>query len=146
MDLWTTQQSAILIKLSEDRRFVVVNHYTDILNLSGGDQTLSRLMASIKEQYPGTVIILGGDMNRCPEMTDELASKLNLIRADTEPGTYTRRQKSSPDAILDYFLSSKKLKQETMFNMNLKLSDHLLIKCVIKFESNDDNFHSNISH
>ena len=85
-------------------------------------------------------------MNRCPEMTDVLASKLNLIRADTEPGTYTRRQKSSPDAILDYFLSSKKLKQETMFSMNLKLSDHLLIKCVIKFESNDDNFHSNISH
>ena len=85
-------------------------------------------------------------MNRCPEMTDELASKLNLIRATTELGTYTRRQKSSPDAILDYFLSSKKLKQETMFNLNLDLSDHKPIKCVLKFESDDDSFFSNISH
>ena len=67
-DLWTTQQNAILVKLSEEVRFAVVNHYTDILNLTGGDQTLSRLTNSIKEQYPNSVIILGGDLNRCPDI------------------------------------------------------------------------------
>ena len=67
-DLWTTQQNAILVKISEEVRFVLVNHYTDCLDVTGGDQTLSRLTKSIKEQYPDSPIVLGGDLNRCPDM------------------------------------------------------------------------------
>ena len=103
---WCPQQIAIILKVSESQNLILVNHYTDGTNIKKGDQRLKDMILSIQQHHPDTPIVLGGDLNRNEEDTKLLARSLNLMRASTEMGAYSRRQKSNPDALLDYFLSS----------------------------------------
>ena len=49
---------------------------------------------------------MAGDMNRSPEKCHKMSAGLNLLKAHHDDQDWTRKQIGSPNAILDYVLST----------------------------------------
>ena len=136
--LWTTKQVAVLIHVSDAVQIAVVSAYTDALAVPASDKDLQYLCRNIKQLYPAAILLVGGDLNRNPDAVDALARSLNLLKAAHAPDDYTRKQKGSPNAILDYFLISQQGKQNTIPILNPGLSDHIPITCTITVSATDE--------
>ena len=104
--LWTTKQVAVLIRITDSVQLAVVSAYTDALAVATSDKDLQYLCRNIRQQYPTAMLLVGGDLNRNSDDVDLLAKSINVTKASHAPDDYTRKQKGSPHAVLDYFLSS----------------------------------------
>ena len=110
---------------------VVINQYTDGLNIKNCDENLSTMVTSVKQLYGNIPILIGGDFNRKPEKMNLLSKALNLKPAETEPGAFTWMQKSKKKSLIDHFTSTMDLKQVSQNMMNPNVSDHIPITTVV---------------
>ena len=135
--LWTTKQVAVLIHVSDTMLLAVVSAYTDAMAIGSSDKDLQYLCKNVRQQYPTATLLVGGDLNRNSNDVDVLAKSINLTVATHAPDDHTRKQKGSPNAILDYFLTSQQSKQTTIPTLNPGLSDHIPINCTITLSAED---------
>ena len=61
---WSPTLIAIKVKISENQKLIVVNQYTDGLNIKRCDENLETLVQSVKQLYGNIPILIGGDFNR----------------------------------------------------------------------------------
>ena len=129
--LWTTKQVAVLIHVTNTIQLAVVSVYTDAMAIVSSDKDLQYLCKNIRQQYPAATLLVGGDLNRSSDDVVTLAKSINLTKATHALDDYTRKQKGSPNAVLDYFLVSQPVRQTTIPTLNPDLSDHIPINCQI---------------
>ena len=103
---WSPTMIAVMAKVSENQKLVVVNQYTDGLRAKVCDENLKTMITSIKQLYGNIPIIVAGDFNRKQDKILLLGKELNLSVAESKPDAYTWSQKGKKKSHIDYFLST----------------------------------------
>ena len=149
--LWSPRLIVAKVHIGDlNDRITVVGHYSPPGERAASDKELMYAVKVLSEQGQAKHLVVAGDLNRSCEDARALASKLNLVLAQTQNHvlvTHVNSRNQHHSNQLDYILSNTKSFAGTRTHPQVtRVSDHIPLSTLLEVEprpraSNASKFH-----